>query len=636
MTIGEIVQQMNEQAEQIAKYLLPNGKNSGREWEVGSVNGEPGRSMKVCLAGDKLGVWSDFAAGTSGDLLDLWRIVKSLPDNKTALTEVKQYLGIIDPHFENIKKKEYRRPTPPKGAKKVSNEPTPISKYLTEDRRLTLEAINEYKIGHMSSVGPFDGWKSNTAAQGPFIVFPYFRGEELLGVKYLHVERKEGKKFTLVEPGCEPTCFGWHVIKPDAREVTICEGEIDAATLWQYGYPALSVPFGGGKGDKQQWVDCDWDYMEAFETIYLCLDSDKEGQAATEELVQRLGIYRCKIVTLPAKDANECLKSGVSKEEIDQCFSEAKTIEPEELKAANHFTQDVIGEFYPAGGQLPGFDMPWPRVPFRFLRGEVTVITGVNAHGKSLLWGQVVASGCRQGEKVCIASMEMHPRKTLYRMVRQATGKKFPKPDEITASMEWMSERIWLFNLVGTGKMDRMLQVFEYAYRRHGVKQFLIDSMMKCGIAEDDYRGQKDLLESLCDFAQRTGSHVHLVVHSRKKDNEMVPLGKMDVKGTGAITDLAFNFFSVWRNKNKEFTMKAFANNEHLDLPRGTTIEDIKKQPDAVLICDKSRNVDDAEGKYLLWFDNVSMNYCDTPDCSLSNTHVADNQPHWQDDDLPL
>ncbi len=636
MTIQEIIQKMNEQVEPIVKYLLPHGKNSGREWEVGSIDGQPGRSMKVCLAGDKLGIWSDFAAGTSGDLLDLWRAVRGLSDNKTALTEVKEYLGIVDPRFETIKKKEYRRPTPPKGAKKVTNEQSPVMKYLTVERRLTLETISQYKIGHLSQVGPFDGWKSNTAMQGPFIVFPYFRGEELLGVKYLHTERKDGKKFTLVEPGCEPTCFGWHVIKPDAREITICEGEIDAATLWQYGWPALSVPFGGGKGDKQQWVDCDWDYLETFETIYLCMDNDKEGQAATEELIQRLGIYRCKIVTLPFKDANECLKNDVAKEDIDRCFIEAKTIEPDELKSAGHFVKDVIGEFYPAGGKLSGFDIPWPKVPFRFLRGEVTVITGVNGHGKSLLWGQVMLSGGNQGEKICIASLEMHPRKTLYRMVRQSTGKKFPSPAEIETNLEWMSDKIWLFNVVGTGKLDRMLQVFEYAFRRHGVKQFLIDSMMKCGIGEEDYAKQKAMLEELCDFANRTGAHIHLVAHSRKKDNELVPLGKMDVKGTGAITDLAFNFFSVWRNKNKEFLLKAYDNSEQLDLPRGTTIEDVKKQPDAILICDKSRNLDDAEGKYLLWFDKNSMQYCDTSDCNLASFHVNNNPSHWTESELPL
>jgi twinkle protein len=610
MTVTEIVDRMKERVEEIASYLLPAGRKVGREWEAGDITGKtPGRSLKVCISGDKVGVWSDFAAGQSGDLLDLWREVRGYGSNKEALAEIKEYLGIKDPHFEHPKKKGYRRPEAPKDAKKPKDK-SPVMTYLTKERKLTPEAIAAYRLGEIAQVGPWAGWKGQKPASGPFIVFPYLRpGGELFSVKYLHLERREGKKFTLVEPGCEPTCFGWHVVSPTAREITICEGEIDACSLWMYGHPAVSVPFGGGKGDKQQWVDSDWELLETYETIHLCLDSDKEGQAATEELVQRLGVHRCKIVTLPRKDANQCLQDGIGKEEIDACFRNAATIEPDELKRANHYTDSVIETFYPTGGKLPGFDAPWDKVPFRFLRGELTLVTGINGHGKSVCWGEVALSGMAQGEKWCIASMEMHPKQTLYRMVRQAITKLTPDRGTIASCLEWMSDKLWLFHLVGTAKVDRMLEVFEYAFRRHGVKQFVIDSLMKCGIAEDDYKAQKAFVERLCDFAARTGAHVCLIAHPRKGDDESRPVGKLDVKGTGAISDLAFNSFVIWRNKAKETILKTYGNGEEVELPRGKTIEDIRKEPDTVLLIDKSRNVEDAEGKYFLWFDKPSLRY---------------------------
>jgi twinkle protein len=618
MEIAEISQALTAQVETVAAMLLPGGKMSGREWEAGSVNGEAGRSLKVCVSGDKKGVWADFASGEGGDLLDLWCLTKGLPLAE-ALKEAKKFLGVEDPILARVQEKKFRKPAPPKGAAKAKAG-SPVMQYLTEDRKLLPEVIAAYRVAELPEIGPWEGWKRQEAWKGPWVGFPSFRNGNLLAMKYLHLERRDGKKQTLVESGCEPTCFGWQVIDHKARTIVICEGEIDALSLYQYGFPAVSVPFGAGKGDKQQWVDYDWAELERFETIYLCMDNDKEGAAAVEELVSRLGIHRCRIVTLPYKDANECLKEGVEAKVIARCFSEARYIEPEELKRASDYTQAVIDHFFPSGGKLPGFDMPFPKVPFRFLRGEVTIITGCNGHGKSLLWGQVMLAGAMQGEKACIASFEMTPKSTLARLVRQSTGKETPPKKRIAETLDWLSDKIWIFALVGTGKIDRMLEVFEYAYKRHGIRHFLIDSLMKLGLHEDDYNGQKAVMEKLCDWVNVTGAHVHLIAHPRKED-ESVPAGKMAIKGTGALTDLAFNVFSVWRNKKKEQILQAHRMGEEVELPKGKKLDDIANMPDAILVCDKSRNVEGVEGKYGIFFDPRSNQYLNSANSPIIDFH---------------
>src|SRR5829696_876821 len=50
----------------LCRRWLPEGRLEGAEWVVGSLRGEPGRSLKVRLAGQKAGVWSDFADGIGG------------------------------------------------------------------------------------------------------------------------------------------------------------------------------------------------------------------------------------------------------------------------------------------------------------------------------------------------------------------------------------------------------------------------------------------------------------------------------------------------------------------------------------------------------------------------------------------
>lgn len=50
-----------------------------------------------------------------------------------------------------------------------------------------------------------------------------------------------------------------------------------------------------------------------------------------------------------------------------------------------------------------------------------------------------------------------------------------------------------MFDVTGTAKTRRILEVFAYAARRYGIRFFIIDNLAKCGLGEDDYNGQKHL-----------------------------------------------------------------------------------------------------------------------------------------------
>jgi hypothetical protein len=92
---GEIARALGERIETLAAELLPGGHREGREWRTGSVAGEAGSSLGVCLAGDKRGVWCDFATGDRGDALDLVRAVLDL-DMAEAMAWSRRWLGIDD------------------------------------------------------------------------------------------------------------------------------------------------------------------------------------------------------------------------------------------------------------------------------------------------------------------------------------------------------------------------------------------------------------------------------------------------------------------------------------------------------------------------------------------------------------
>lgn len=105
---AEIADMLGHRIEALARELLPHGRREGHEWKVGSVAGEPGRSLSVHLAGQRAGVWADFSsADQKGDALDLVAAVLRL-DTPAALAWARAWLGLSDEMPSTP-----RRPVPP-------------------------------------------------------------------------------------------------------------------------------------------------------------------------------------------------------------------------------------------------------------------------------------------------------------------------------------------------------------------------------------------------------------------------------------------------------------------------------------------------------------------------------------------
>jgi len=342
------------------------------------------------------------------------------------------------------------------------------------------------------------------------------------------------------------------------------------------------------------------------------MDNDKAGQEAVQELIDRLGRFRCYVVTLPRKDANQCLTDGIESLEIDKCFESARGYSPEALRGAELFKDEVIDEFYPPEGMNAGIKTPWQSMNdnFLFRMAEVTSLAGINSHGKSQIAGQIALSCIDQGEPVCIASLEMRPRKVLRRLVKQATNSDNPSKEYIGAAFEWMAEKLYMFDVLGVAKVDEMMESFEYARRRYGVKMFIIDNFTKCGVAEDDHTGQKAFIDRITDFANKFDCHVVVLFHPRKLENESKIPGKMDVKGSGSLTDMVHNSLLIWRNKNKEAKVKELKFEIEKGYDKHEELKEIESKPDSMLICDKQRE-GDWEGRIGLWFDITSYQFRD-------------------------
>ncbi|WP_163337925.1 toprim domain-containing protein [Desulfopila sp. IMCC35008] len=560
----------------VVQHLLPAGKRRGREWVIGSVAGEEGSSLAIHLEGDKTGVWSDFATGDKGDLFDLWGSVRGV-SFQDALAEIKNYLGVDDP--PQFKQPKYKLPEKPKCTK-------PNAKMLEwwKDCGISEVTVAKLRIGQ----------------RGNAIVFPYINPNGVLElVKYRDMDEK---KFWSNEAPC-PCLFSWQAVGDNHRDIVICEGEKDCLTFWEQGIPALSVPKGAGSGGKHDWIEYEHDRLERFDQIYICMDSDKAGQEAVIEILDRLGRHRCKVVKLECcgvtyKDPNEAHQDGVL---LQTFLDAASTVDPEELRLLSDFHDDILDELDPNKNTESGLRLPWQKSfdSVRLRPAEVSVWGGINGHGKSELLGQVMLDGVYQSTKWCVASLEMPANKLGARIYRQAGCVSNPTPEYATKIKQLIDNNIFIFNAYGTAKSSRILEVFEYARRRYGVTHFILDSLSKAGFRDDDYPSQKSYVDELFEYALQHKVHVALVVHMRKGETEEKPPGKFDLKGSGGIADMVSSVFIVWRNKRKERLLRGGDE---------AKIEKAKQEADTLLICTKQRE-NGKEPSFGLWFHPQSCQF---------------------------
>jgi len=576
MNAADLSAFLADRAADVAEYLFPQGKKASGEWCVGSLSGEPGQSLKIRLTGAKRGTWKDFNAGDGGDLIDLWA-GKRMLSIAQAMAEIKAHFGVRD-DLPTKPKQEYKRPDKPKASK-----PTNAVLDWLGSRGINDQTVGDFRIAEQCR------------GSAVYAVFPYLRDGEYINAKFRNIADKKDMR---QEGGAEPCLFGWHLIDPKARKVAICEGEIDAMTLHQVGIAALSVNAGAG---NHQWIDSDYERLDRFSEIYLCYDNDEAGQKGVREVANRLGAHRCKVVKFgDHKDANDALMAGFDTKDFEHALACARTFDPEELRQMADFWSEVVSSFWPAPGQtklnpvlsLCGVEQQW----FEFRPGEVTVWTGYNGHGKSLILNQVLIGLLAQGERMCVFSGEMLPKEQGRRMAKQLTGVDRPTPQFLEAAKDWITDRAWLFNLAETATLDRLLEVFRYGYKRYGIRHFVIDSLMMTDVPEDGagaMSAQKEAMRKLATFARANQVHIHLVAHPRKGQDEKKGPGKMDVAGYSKLTDAADNVFSVWADHKEE--------------------GERPEESDGKLELHKQRNGDIQSKKLWLFFNKACQQYSTDP-----------------------
>lgn len=273
---------------------------------------------------------------------------------------------------------------------------------------------------------------------------------------------------------------------------------------------------------------------------------------------------------------------------------ESKVLKP------SHFLSETITQILGLGQHyLP---LPWQNhdrpVKFEFRPNELTIWAGTNGVGKSMITSQLALILSAQGESCCLASFEMTAERTVGRMVNQMIGET-DQVEKIEEAVKTMSKGIWLYDKVGRATSEEIVKLAHFVSGVHGVKHLFIDSLMMCVKGEDDYNSQKDFMEVLVQLVKELPIHVHLVCHMRKDADDVVGIrAKNYIKGSGAISDLAFNIFTICRNMAKED--EKYSDNKQFE-----------HEAEITLTITKQRNGDTNNNLIPLWWNEKFLSFCD-------------------------
>jgi twinkle protein len=414
-------------------------------------------------------------------------------------------------------------------------------------RKISENSVRQFKIG--------------LSPDGQAVMFLYYKQSKLMSVKYRAME----EKFFWKEKNTKSVLWNQDNVKGD--KLLVCEGETDCTALFEYGYAGVSIPSGV---NDMTWIEHDWQFLEKFKEIYLIMDNDNAGQSIVDNLVNRLGKWRCRNVLLPYKDVNDCLMMGLPKEKFDECILNAQEFNLTELKHSDYYTNKIIS--YKNNKNLLDGALTSNAKLTSILRGwrksEISVWTGRNGSGKSTMILQEILFLLQQGKKCCIGSFEMPPYKYLWWLVKQSLQKWNISDYDVEETLNRYAENLFVIDILGDIEKQNLLQIMEYGVRKYGIDVFVVDSLMKIKFASENYKilgEQKEFVSAMKNFVSEYKCHVHIVAHPRKGSSDSEIPDSSDISGTGDISNLADNVFVVYRYTDEQKELRRKSGIDYVD-----------------------------------------------------------------------
>jgi len=425
------------------------------------------------------------------------------------------------------------------------------------DRGITLETCKKYNV---TVTKDFDGEITHHN-------YPYYdKNNSLSAYKIREIENKEFRT-----SGSWPitSLFGQQLFNSPSKFITVCEGELDAMATHQMlgNYPVVSIRNGAGSALK----DCkrSLEFLDSFENIVICFDSDNVGRKSAQEVADLFTPGKCHILTTSLKDPCEYLAKNKSKDFVSEWFNNKKQYTPEGIVCLSDMwdslseKEEIVSVDYPYEGLQ--------KLTYGMRLGELCTFAAGTGAGKSTTVRELAYHVLTQSEynvgmlfleesvkRTGLALMGIHANKPLHLPTCQYSDAEFKESFDALS----MDRRVFLFDHFGSWGIDQLLSRVRFMAKGLDCKFIFLDHISIVVSSQeygDERRAIDEVMTKLRMLVQELNIHLGVVTHLKRisgdghEGGSQVSLSHLrGSQGIAQLSDMVLGLERDSQNENEE------------------------------------------------------------------------------------
>jgi twinkle protein len=379
-------------------------------------------------------------------------------------------------------------------------------------------------------------------------------------------ERGISEKTFKFNGNAQADLFGQAAFSKGGKSVTITEGEYDAMAAYQMMFmsePCVSVINGASGAVK----DCkrNYEWLDSFEKINICFDSDKAGQDAAVAVAELFDPRKVRLVKMTLNDPNDYIKQGREREFIDS-HRKAGPFTPDGILAGN--------DLYEMVSTPPNYDsVAYPffglnKMTKGMRTGELVTFVAGTGVGKTQVMRELLYHLIQEDKgsvgtlfleepvrDTGLGMMSIHADKMLHLPDTQYTKEEFDEAYNATLG----SNRVYLYDSFGSNSVERIVSMVRYLARSCDCKYIILDhiSIVVSDHAKDERKALDEIATKLKTLTIELDICLLMVSHLNRDKNRKPPeeggsINLQDIRGTAGIGQLSNMIIALERNTQAE------------------------------------------------------------------------------------